>query len=109
MGYIINFLRVDEDGSLANNSHFCEFVFKQSCILETTGGGNSENNGRVERGNRTKADMVRAQLSAMNIIMGDLLPSSMMIEQFWCFAYCHACFVMRRIYNRMRNDIPYFL
>ena len=109
LGYEINFIRVDEGGELARSSIFTKFVCTNHCILETTGGGNSCNNGVVERGNRTKADMVRSQLSTMNILMKNDLPEGMNIEKFWCFAYTHSSFVLRRTYNRMRGDIPYFL
>ena len=109
LGHVINFIRVDEGGELANSSVFAEFVFKNNCILQTTGGGNSTNNGIVERGNRTKADMIRSQLTTMSILMKSYLPPDFKIETLWCFVYCHTAFVMRRMYNRSRKDIPIFL
>ena len=109
MGFTVLFIRVDEDGSLANSSEFCTLVQSLNCLLETTGGGNSTNNGMVERGNRTRANMIRSMLSTMNMLFGEHLPKDVLIDQFWCFAYQHACFTQRRLYNRMRDEIPYFL
>ena len=109
MGYTVLFIRVDEDSSLANSSEFCTLIQSLNCLLETTGGGNSTNNGMVESGNRPKANMVRSILSTMNIIFGQHLEPPLKIEQFWCFAYQHTCFIQRRLYNRLRKDIPYVL
>jgi hypothetical protein len=36
-------------------------------------------------------------------------PSDMDFTELWCFALQHAIFVQRRLYNRLRKDIPYFL
>jgi hypothetical protein len=80
-----------------------------NCVLETTGGGNSTNNGVVERGNRSRADMVRAQLATLNLLIYKVLPKDMDIREFWCYAYQHSCFLQRRLFNRSINDIPYFL
>ena len=63
----------------------------------------------VERGNRTRANMIRSMLATMNMIFGHHLPTDITIDKFWCFAYQHACFTQRRLYNRMRDEIPYFL
>ena len=109
MGYNTNFVRVDEDSSLAQLSEFCKLLVDMNCILETTGGGNSTNNGMVEIGNRSRANMVRAQLSTLNIMIHDVLPKHMDIKSFWCYAYQHSCFLQRRLYNRSIDDIPYFL
>ena len=109
MGYVVNFLRVDEGGELANSSSFAKFVFKSDCILESTGAGNSTNNGKVERQNRTKADMVRAELSTLALLMKDDLPEDIEIEKFWCLCYCHANFVKRRMYHHVHKNTPHFL
>ena len=58
MGYIAIYIRVDEDGSLARSTEFCNAVVDSNCVLQTTGGGNSEGNGKVERPHRTMANMV---------------------------------------------------
>ena len=71
MGHVVNFIRVDEGGELANSSSFAEFVFKSDCILESTGAGNNTNNGKVERQNRTKADMIRFSLLTLNVMIDD--------------------------------------
>ena len=109
MGYEVTFVRVDEDKGLARSSEFCALVVKLNCVLETTGGGNSTNNGKVERQNRTKADMVRSALATGQILFGSDLPSDMSIETFWCFAYQHACYTHRVLYNRLRNASTYTL
>jgi hypothetical protein len=108
-GFQVNFIRVDEDKALANSAEFCKLICDMNCILETTGGGNSTNNGMVERGNRVNANMVRTALTTMQTILGDDLPPDFNIEELWCFALQHSVFVRRRLYNRMRKEIPYFL
>ena len=109
MGYVVNFIRVDEGGELANSSSFAEFVFKSDCILESTGAGNSTNNGKVERQNRTKADMIRSSLSSLHVLLDDDLPDDMSIESFWCLAYSHANFIKRRLFHRMKQTTPHQL
>ena len=99
MGYTVLFIRVDEDSSLANSSEFCALIQSVNCLLETAGTGNSTNNGMVETGNKAKANMVRSMLSTMNVIFGHLLEPPLTIEQFWCYAYQHTCFIQRRLYN----------
>ena len=109
MGHHVTFIRVDEDKGLAQSSELCALVVNLNCVLETTGGGNSENNGKVERQNRSKADMVRSALATGQILFGADLPSDMKIEELWCFAYQHACYTHRVLYNRMRESSTYFL
>ena len=109
MGYNTNIVHVDEDGALARSSAFCALVAQLDLVLTTTGGGNSINNGMIERSNRTKGNMVCAQLSSMSQLMKDKLPEHLTIEMFWCYAYTHANFILRRSYNRMRDEIPYYL
>ena len=86
MGYQIHIIRVDEDGSLACSSEFCEAIVQENIVLQTTGGGNSENNGMVERANQFDANMVRPSLSTMNVLMGEKLPNDMCIAMFWCLS-----------------------
>ena len=109
MGHVVNFIRVDEGGELANSSSFAEFVFKCDCVLESTGAGNSTNNGKVERQNRTKADMTRAGLSTLNLLIKDDLPDDLPVEKFWCLAYQHSNFIKRRMFHRLRKSTPHFL
>jgi hypothetical protein len=109
-GFQINFIRVDEDRSLALSSEFCELILELRCVLETTSGGNSTNNGVVERGNRVNGNMIRTALTTLkSLIPSDQLPNDFKIEELWCFALQHSVFVQRRMYNRLRKDIPYFL
>ncbi len=108
-GREVVFIRVDEDGALANCSQFCQTIIQLNCILETTGGYNSENNGMVERPHGTLADMMRASLLGAKHLFGDQLPSNLQIQKFWCFALQHSSYTMRRKYNRMRDTTPYFL
>jgi hypothetical protein len=109
-GFQVNFVRVDEDRGLARSAEFCELILELNCILETTAGGNSTNNGMVERGNRVNANMIRSALTTLkSLIPPDELPTSMKIEELWCFALRHSVFVQRRMYNRLRKDTPFFL
>ena len=109
MGYKAIFFRVDEDRALARSSEFSSLILELNGIIQTTGGYNSENNGKVERPHRTLGDMVRSMLGTANIVFGDKLPKGMTIKQFWCFALQNACEKLRRIYNKNRGETPYFL
>ena len=110
MGYKVIFIRVDEDGALAQSTEFCRMIQHDiKCLLETTGGGNSNNNGISERSNFTRADMMRSLLTTMHLLFGRYLPDGITINMFWCFAYCYSGHVMRRLYNRSQNDIPYYV
>ena len=107
MGYKCLYVRVDEDKSLARSSEFAALLIKLNCVMQTTGGHNSENNGKVERPHRTLGDMVRSSLATANILFGDKLPDSLRIENFWCFALQMASFTLRRMYNKNRKQTPY--
>ena len=110
MGYKIIFVRVDEDGALAQSTEFCRMIQSDvQCLLETTGGGNSNNNGISERSNFTRADMMRSLLTTMHILFGKYLPDGITINMFWCFAYSYSGHIMRRLYNCNQNDVPYFV
>lgn len=109
MGYKALFIRVDEDKALAGSSEFNKLLIEMNCILQTTGGGNSENNGKVERSHRTLADMVRSSLGTAKIIFGSKLPKKLKITMFWCFALQNACEKLRRLYNKNRGNTPYFM
>ena len=107
MGYTVIFVRVDEDGALAKSSEFCRLIRDDLfCLLETTGGGNSTNNGVSERSNYTRADMMRSQLTLMYLLFGKHLPQNIDMNMFWCFAYLNAAFVQRRLYCRTHDDVP---
>ena len=109
MGYLATFVRVDEDGSLARSSEFCQLIVDSNCILHTTGGGNSEANGKVERTHRTLANMVGSFLSTAKIIIGNDLPNHISIDSLWCFALQFAAYTLRRTYNRQKGDTPYHM
>jgi hypothetical protein len=51
-------VRVDEDGALANNTEFSDFLLARSIPLESTGGYASFLNGKIERPHRTIANVV---------------------------------------------------
>jgi hypothetical protein len=108
-GYTPCFCHVDEGGELANSSEFCQMLMDEGLVMSTTGGGNSINNGKVERPNQTKANMIRSMLSTMTTMFGHTLPKNMSIQKFWCFAYQHSNFILRRTYNAARDEIPMFL
>jgi hypothetical protein len=84
-------------------------LINEGLVMSTTGGGNSSNNGKVERPNQTKANMIRLMLATMKLMFGHTLPEHIMIQMFWCFAYQHANFMLRQTYNAARDDIPMFL
>ena len=84
MGFQVVFIKVDEDGALAQSSQFCKGIMEENCVLQTTGGGNSLSNGIVERANGFDANIVRPGLATMQLLMGHLLPKDMQIEMFWC-------------------------
>ena len=109
LGFQINIIRVDEDGALARSSEFCKAIINENIVLQTTGGGNSANNGMVERSNQFDANVVRPVLSTMQLLMRDKLPMDLGIEAFWCCALQMSTLIHRRIYNRLRGDSPYFL
>lgn len=108
MGYNPTRLYVDEDGSLVQCSEFCKAVIHLDMVLNTTGGGNSLSNGKVERQHQTQGDMVHCFLAmAKIIIMGKNLTIS--IQKLWCFAFQHACYVSRFHYNQLCHATPYEL
>ena len=109
IGYQVTFIQVDEDKGLAHSSEFCALVIQLNCVLETTGGGNNTNNEKVERKNRSKADMVRSALTTGQILFGADLPSDMSIGTFWCFEYQHACYTHQVLYNRLHKASTYVL
>ena len=109
MGFNTVYCHMDEDGALARCSEFCQAIIDQACILRTTGGGNSSNNGIVESGNGFDIDLIRPTLGMMHLMFGSQLPSDLHITQFWCCALQMVTFLRRRLYNRSRKDSPYFL
>lgn len=108
MGYRPQCVVVDEDGALARSLEFCERVIHLTLVLDTTGGGNSEFNVKIECQHQTRADMVRPFLAIARLIIGNTL-MMIRIQKLWCFAYQHACLVSRYCYNCMRNATPHYL
>jgi hypothetical protein len=109
-GFQVNFVRVDEDQGLARSAEFCELILELNCVLETTAGGNSTNNSIVERGNRVNANMIHSALTTLkSLIPKDESPTTMKIEELWCFALQYCVYVQRRMHNRLRKDTPFFL
>ena len=45
MRHDVLYIRVDKDKALAISSEYCPLMVDMNCILQTTGGYNSENNG----------------------------------------------------------------
>jgi hypothetical protein len=89
-------VRVDEDGALAHNTEFNEFLFTRSIPLESTGGYASFLNGKIERPHRTIANMVRAML------LNSGLPNNL-----WCYASETAADIYRYTYHSAIGMTPY--
>jgi hypothetical protein len=95
-GIMVQCIRVDEDGTLANSSEFCNFILQRKISLETTGGYASFLNGKIERHHRTIAQMVRSML------LNSGLPNSL-----WCFAAEAAADMYRYTYHSALQMSPY--
>jgi hypothetical protein len=107
MGFQVVFIRVDEDRALARSAEFCSLIVDLNCVLETTGGYNSENNGKVESQNYASAQSIRPALATSAIMIGHLLPNDMTIDQFWCFAHQYWSSLRRRTVNTSIGMTPY--
>jgi hypothetical protein len=73
-GATIENVCVDEDGALANNSEFSDFLIHHKISLQTTGGYASFLNRKVERHHHTIAQMVHS------LLLKSGLPSDL-----WCY------------------------
>ena len=109
LGYAPIFIRVDRDGALAQSAEFCMVVTSENCILETTGGGNSSNNGMAEVQNRADATLVRSGLMTLLLMIRHVKPAELDIRKFWCCILMLVNEVKRKVINRMRGDSPFFL
>lgn len=89
-------VQVDEDGALANNSEFSDFLIDHSVTSESTGGYASFLNGKIERPHRTIGQMVRAML------LNSGLPSNL-----WCYAAETAADIYRYTYHSALKMTPY--
>ena len=83
---IIRYLRVDEDGSLANCTEFCALLKYEDIILQTTGGYASNLNGKAESLNKACKRSIATILSAAH-----------MDVSFWCFALTEANHKLRAL------------
>jgi hypothetical protein len=97
LGFNPIYVHMDEDGALARCAEFCQAIVNESCILRTTGGGNSSNNGIVESANGFDIELIRPTLGTMSPMFGDKLPSDLPITKFWCCALQMVTFLCRRI------------
>jgi hypothetical protein len=95
-GIMVQCIRVDEDGALANSSEFCDFLFQRKISLETTGGYASFLNGKIEHHHCTIAQMVRSML------LNSGLPNNL-----WCFAAEAAADIYRYTYHSALQMSPY--
>jgi len=95
-GILVQCIRVDEDGALANSSEFCDFLIQWKISLETTGGYASFLNGKIERHHRTIAQMVHAML------LNSGLPHTL-----WCYATEAAAEIYRCTYHSALKITPY--
>jgi hypothetical protein len=89
-------VRVDEDGALANNTEFSDFLLARSIPLESTGGYASFLNGKIERPHRTIANMVRA-----------MLLNSGLLNNLWCYASETAADIYRYTHHSALDMTPY--
>jgi hypothetical protein len=86
-------IRVDEDGALANNTEFSDFLLARSIPLESTSGYASFLNGKIERPHRAITNMVRAML------LNSGLPNKR-----WCYA---AADIYRYTHHSAIDMTPY--
>lgn len=94
-GYPVHVIRVDEDSGLAKSSDFCRLLADLQVILETTGGYNSTNNGKVERPHRTKANHIRSDLIGAGLT-----------DRLWDRSATYNQCVVNQSWNEMTNNIP---
>eukprot|EP00978_Attheya_sp_CCMP212_P028087 scaffold95999_cov85-Attheya_sp.AAC.1 len=90
------YIRVDEGGELANLTDFCRSVVSMNLILETTGGYVSKLNGKNESLNGYAKGMVQV-----------FLMSRSHTDDKWCFAFCYAIWIIRRVLNTRIKMTPY--
>lgn len=91
-------IRTDQGGELARSRAFQDTIAEANYSLETTGAGNSSQNGLAERPHRTLGNMIRAALLNSN------LPS-----KFWSDALVHSTFIKNRLPHAAFNykSTPY--
>ena len=91
-------IRTDQGGELARSKAFQDVITNANYTLETTGAGNSSQNGLAERPHRTLGNMIRAALLNSN------LP-----QKFWSDALVHSTFLKNRLPHAafMYKSTPY--
>jgi len=82
----IRYIRVDEDGALAQSTAFCKLLLLHTITLQTTGGYASSLNGKSESLNKVAKYTVSS-----------ILASTRMDPMFWCFALSHGNNVIRNM------------
>ena len=83
LGYTVDELRVDEDGSLARSANFMKVCTKElNIVVQSTGGYNSENNGMAESPIKPIKHMIRAML------IEAALPDGL-----WCYAFTYTVYL----------------
>jgi len=95
-GVIIESVRADEDGALANNSEFSDFLIQQKISLQTTGGYTSFLNGKVDQHHCTIAQMVHS------LLLNSGLPSNS-----WCYAAEATADIYRYTLHSTLGTTPY--
>ena len=82
----IRYVRVDEDGALANSTEFCKLIMFHQITLQTTGGYASSLNGKSESLNKVA-----------KFTVSSILASTQMEPMFWCFALSHGNNIIRNM------------
>ena len=95
-GYNVSQIRVDEGGELARSTCFMKSCKKVlNIVVETTGGYNSTNNGKVKASHRPAKRTVRMMLMTAG------LPDS-----FWDYALQYGCFVYNNTIHSQTKQVP---
>ena len=89
-------IRVDEGGELARSTSFLKtLVDVLHVVIETTGGYNSENNGKVEAAHRPAKRGVRMMLMTAGLS-----------DRFWCFALQYQTFIKNNSIHSQTKQVP---
>ena len=88
------YVRTDRGGELARSHAFQELIRKHKYVLETTAPGSSFQNGTVERGHRTLANMMRSMLRGAGLG-----------PEYWTYALRHAVYLRNRLPHTALPDM----
>ena len=80
------YVRTDLGGELARSHAFQELILKHKYVLEPTAPDSSFQNGIVERGHRTLANMMRSMLRGAGLG-----------PEYWTYAIRHATYLRNRL------------